>query len=687
MSLDKFPLVDLFGEQSLPPKKLLRRVAGDNVKKQGRSALKTTVRCSKEVADKVRGAREEIVRKGGLPSNYHVCSSINDLGQIAREITIHKRLDWDTETSGLRPWKDSLYCVSIYVNGQAYLINFEHPLLPQISRETFKSQLGEFFADDTVVKGGFNVKFDGHFLEEQAGVKMGYMHHDAGQALWLTHENIMSVKGRNRLKPLCERFLGISGASYDDAFGLQAWITIDPLVASFYALKDAELHYKLNTFAGGLLDEAPTLRRLYDNLEMPALNHYFETERVGLPVDVDFLPELDIKLSAEIEKLRNEMDRLSLSVLKPPALAPNWGSDEEVAHYLFDTLELRQVKQRSTDKAVLDILKDRNPIIPLLQRYRTQTKLKSAFIDSLPQFIVDGWVHPSFKPTGSTTGRSACSDPNMLQIPAKGEGAIIRQMFISPPGFFMVSKDYSGQELCIQASMTGDVALIKLISDGGDFYSEAAAIFYGGTAADYTKYGEKAKFRNKAKGAILAMSYGAGGAKVAEVFGCDVRKAYDFIENFFKKFPGLKKWQKRQVELAKAHGFVETILGRRRHLDYSNPNLEKFQIAEMDRFCINSPIQGSASDQIKLAMILGARHFKAKGYKSRVLFPIHDEVLYLINEDEFYNTNIMQEIDHIMINAVALKVPLTISTEIYSSWGKKVKFPSDDSDTDIAPAA
>jgi DNA polymerase-1 len=676
VSLDAIPLLDLPGDVP-PPRKFFGTDQEKKKPKPGPRALKTTTKTTPAIAEKVRLARKEILDGGGLPEHYIVCETTNDLGAVAHAIATHKAFDFDCETAGLNPWKDSLYCVSIWVGGKSYLINFEHPLLPKIERSLFCRLLGSYFSDPSVRRRGFNIKFDGHFIEEQLGLAFGDIHGDAGTALWLTNEAVMGSRGENKLKPLCNRFLGLKGVSYDEAFGLQAWITIDPLVASYYACKDAELHYQLNNFAEGLLEGTP-LKKLYHNLEIPILDLYFETEREGFPVDVTFLPKLDDKLTAEIASLRNSMDALAMSVPGVEA-PPNWDSNDELPEFLFKELRLPRIKQNSTDRKVLERLQDKHPIIKLLMRYRKLFKQKTAFVDALAIFIHNGKIHPSFKGIGSDTGRGACSEPNMLQIPARGEGAVIRQLFLPDfdGEFYWVSKDYSGQELGLQAFMSGDETLKNLIREGRDFYSEATAVYYGGVSADYDKHGPNSSKRDKGKQVILAMSYGAQAGKVAEVFGCDYRRGQQFIDDFYRRFAGLKRMQEQFVKQAKKQGYVETILGRRRHLDFNDTMLERFQKLAMERYAVNSPIQGSATDQIKLAGINIRKHFREKGYKSRVLFSIHDEWILKIHKDEMFETFIMQEVDALMKSAIPMDIPVTISTEIYDRWGHVVKFEDD----------
>ncbi|MFZ1075302.1 MAG: DNA polymerase [Minisyncoccia bacterium] len=634
---------------------------------QGRR-LNTRVKTTKGIAEKVASARKAVVEAGGLPANYIVCNDVRDLGQIAREISTHRKFDFDTETSGLNAWRDEIYCVSIWVNGKSYLINFAHPLLPQIDISVFRQQLGSYFSDDSIVKRSFNLSFDAHFIEEQAGIPFGYLHYDPGVAMWLLDENYMGVKGSGRLKAICERFLNFeAGGSYDEQFGKTAWIVIDPLVASYYACKDAELHYRLAEWTEAELKKVPALYKLAHDLEMPVQNILYETEREGIPIDETEIASIAASLTEDIDALCNEMNAL---VLAQGHVPPTWSKEDDVNAYLFDTLHLRKVKGMSVDREVLAELQEDHPVIPLLMKWRKKYKLKTAFIDALPQFIIDGKIHCQFRVTGSKTGRGSCNNPNLYQMPTKGEGMRVRNAFLAPEGTFYVSKDYSGQELRLQAGMSNDQALIDVIINDKDFYSVCTAIFFGGTDADYTKHGKGQKERDLGKRAVLAMSYGAMAAKLASIFKSTRDKAQDFIDGFNRKFYGLANFHKQNIKKCKRVGYVETILGRRRHLDYNAPGLQKFDEFALDRQVANSPIQGSAADQIKLAMRECDRHFKRKGYKARVLFPIHDEILFRIPQDELLETMILQEIDQIMVSVLNLPIPFTTSTEIYRRWGK-----------------
>jgi DNA polymerase-1 len=219
--------------------------------------------------------------------------------------------------------------------------------------------------------------------------------------------------------------------------------------------------------------------------------------------------------------------------------------------------------------------------------------------------------------------------------------------------------------------LSGDILLKEIVVSGGDIYSETAAVFYGGTAADYTKSGPRKKERDKGKMAVLALSYGASEFKIAEIFECRVDRAKQFITDFFKRFSGLKKLIDQTILFAKKHGYVQTVLGRRRPAQYK-PSLSPREIAALDRLCANSPIQGSAADQIKLAIVLCDRHLKAKGYKSRVITGIHDEILFRVWAEEWDTTSLPDELSYIMEHCLEFPgIPMKTSTEVFPErWGE-----------------
>lgn len=645
--------------------------------KSGKAPLKTKTKTSAKIAASVAAAKQAILEDGGLPENYVVVKELSDLGRIAREISKAKAFSFDTEGSGLDPWRDHIYCISLWVKDTGYLINFEHPLLPQIGKDNFVTQLGEFFNRPDIKRKGFNTKYDGHMIEENMeGILIPGFAWDGYVGSWLI--NTGEPLGQRSLKPLCEKYLNFNaGGKYNEQFGKQAWITIDPLVASYYAIKDAWMHDELCKWQEKTLKKQPRVLFLMDNMDMPVHNKLYEVEREGIDIDLEFLQQKAPELAARIEDIRNKMDALAIGAGFTP---PNWGSDDELPVFLFDTLKLTRIKGNSTDKEVLDALEGEHELIPLIRDWRALTKVQSGFMEPLQSLIApDGKLHPIFKGIGSDTTRMTCENPNLFQMPGRGEGAFIRNAFPAGDGYFLVSMDFSGQELRIQACQ--DRELEKIILEDRDYYSEVTAIAFGGTGADYPKHGGdpvKMDLRNKrGKPAVLALGFGAQAAKLASIFKWVKPKAQKFIDDYFRRFWGLKQFNDEQIKLSKKNGFVETILGHRKHLDYNrNPDTLPVplhvHVAGLERQAQNAPIQGSAADQTKAAYLLTDRHLKDRYPRSKVLFPIHDELIFRIHREDLLTTTILQELDHIMINAIPFRVPHKTSTEIYERWGTAI---------------
>lgn len=640
---------------------------GEEAPKKKRGGLKTVVKTSEKIATKIAEVRKSIK----WPTNYYVIKDVSGLGKLAREISNAKAFGWDTETSGLEPFDgDKAYCVSFWVNDQGYLVNFDHPLLPQIDRATFASLIGPYFNDPTIKQYTFNHAFDRDFLETDLDIRTGPVYIDGGEAMWVIDENWMGGPKNNRkLKPMCEHFLGIPGDPYEEMVGKTAWIVVDPLVASWYAIGDAEKHWKLGQWADNELAKEPELFKLYHELEQPCGEVYYQSHLRGIEVDIKYLrEELAPAIAAEITDIRDNMEALvSWQNIE-------WEKPDVVGALLFDTLKLPKIKGYSTDKTVLEELSDKHKLIPLLLKYRQLTKLESAFIKPLLNKGAKGRVHAGFRVTGAATGRSSSSNPNVHQMPSKEDagGDKVRKAFLAPEGYRFVSKDFDSQELRIQAGLSKDQLLISILEKGEKVYAWAAAIFWGGLATDYKKSGSTKPKYDKGKQAVLALTYGAQESKLGQIFECPNPRARQFIKDFYQRFSGLGRYQQTQISSAKKRGYVKTVLGRRRRLDFHG-NLNRGESNALERLAINAPIQGSAADQTKLAVVLCDRHFRRRGYKSYVVMSIHDEIVFAIHEDEFLNTTILQEIDLIMTTCIPqFGITFATTTEVYArQWGVK----------------
>lgn len=587
-----------------------------------------------------------------MPGGYYVAAdNPRDLEDCARLITSNGYLCFDTETdTGMNAWAStaSIQCISIYCRPITYLFNFEHPGIPQTSKDEFKKILGPYFSDPNIKRVGFNLSYDYHYLEETLGIPCGEMYWDSSVGIWLLHENEISKK----LKDLSGKYLGISGVTYEELFKKTEWKDADPTVAAYYALKDAELHWKMFEWQLAEIQKNPDLERLMFEIEMPTQNLYYKTEREGLLVDVDYLVN---KVGKE---LREELDNVEIMLQNMGVPKDvNLDSPLQVANFLFDTLGLPEIKGRSTNEEVLEKLKSHTAIAEVLLERRGLVKLLNTYVDAINIRTVGGRIHPSFRAIGTETGRSTSNNPNLQNIPTRS-GPLIRKAFLAPQDYFIVSKDFSGQELRIQAHFAREIGI-----DFDHFYDEVAAVFFGGVASDYSKHGPKKDKRDLAKIAVLALSYGANAYKLALVLGCNEARAQALLTNFYAKYPGFKEYQRRVIAFAKNRGYVQTILGRKKHADF-NRQLSRGQRAALERETINGPVQGSAADQTKKAFVEVARFLADRQYKSRVLLTIHDEIILLAHKDE-WTQELSDEIDQIMVNAIPFRVPMKVSTTVY----------------------
>ena len=405
------------------------------------------------------------------------------------------------------------------------------------------------------------------------------------------------------------------------------------------------------------------LHKLMYELEMPVANIYYESEREGIAIDEEYLTkELGPQLDVDIMACQLRLETMGM---------PDWvdlNSPQLVSKYLFEYLKLPNYKDGSTGHDVLVELQSEHDAVEHILEHRELTKLKSAFVDSLAQRIHAGRIHFSIRTIGSETGRVSMANPNLLQMPAKA-GPIVRRAFLTDPDYIMVSKDLSGQELRIQASFSGDRRLHEIIRDGLDLYAESAHVFFG-TPLEQLKKGNPE--RDLGKKCVLAQNYGARARKIASIFKCPIEKAQKYLDDWDRRFAGYSRWRDRTVAAARTKGYVETILGRRRWLDFRRPGITKFEEFKLERQAVNTPIQGSAADQIKLAFLLCYRYFKEREMKSRPFITIHDEIIFKIHRDE-WNEQLNEDLDYIICNCIDFGISMLTETEVYPHrWGEAI---------------
>lgn len=405
------------------------------------------------------------------------------------------------------------------------------------------------------------------------------------------------------------------------------------------------------------------LADLYRDVELPLIGVLARMEQTGVAVDVPYLQELSRELYERITHVeRGIYDSVGHEF--------NIGSPQQLATILFEELKLPQAKRTATGRAstaaeVLNTLKGTHLIIDLILEHRELTKLKSTYVDALPLLVhpETGRVHTTFNQTVAVTGRLSSSDPNLQNIPIRTElGRRVRRAFIAPdPGWKLVSADYSQIELRIQAHLTQDPKLIEAFLSGEDVHRATAAALHGVAIDEVTS-----EMRGIAKTANFAMMYGVSPFGLAEQTGLSHHDAAEFIRRYFDRFQGVEVFQKRLVKEARENGYVTTLLGRKRFIPELRSSVYAVRAAG-ERMAVNAPVQGTASDIIKAAMVRLASYLAEQGMRSRMLLQVHDELLFEAPDEEVEPLKAAAK--EIMEGAIELSVPVVVDFRIAQNWG------------------
>ncbi len=410
------------------------------------------------------------------------------------------------------------------------------------------------------------------------------------------------------------------------------------------------------------------LDNLLLNVEMPLVPVLVDIERTGVKVDVAFLRHMSTELTARVRKLEREIQEIA-------GIAFNVNSTQQLSDILFGKLGLpteglkkTQSGAYSTAADVLEGLRGRHEIVDLILEQRQLTKLLGTYVDALPGLVNTrtGRVHTSFNQAGAETGRLSSSNPNLQNIPIRSDiGREIRKAFIAEPGFVLLSADYSQVELRILAHITQDQYMLAAFARGEDIHASAAAKVYGVPISQVTK-----EQRAVAKMMNFATSYGVTAFGLAQRTGLSRSEAGDFMNRYFATYPGVKKYIEETTALARRQGYVETLLGRRRYFPVLKTTATSAQAYNMrqaaERAAINHPIQGSAADIIKMAMIALHRRLKDEGYKARMILQVHDELVLETPEGELQRVAAI--VKETMEGAYQLDAPLRVDMEYGSNW-------------------
>ena len=600
---------------------------------------------------------------------------LDDVGRVAGVIAEIRRaplVALDVETSSLDPMRAELIGLSLAgAPGRSWYLPFAHVApdgelagdapprnLPPLGSAPL-APLRELLADSAVPKAGHNIKYDWIVLR-RAGVELAGVAYDTALASFVLDPGRRS----HALDDLAREVLGTELRTYADVAGKgrteRPFATVPVAAAARYCCDDSETVLRLReAFAAELEDHK--LRPLLEGIEVPLLAVLADMEWAGVLVDRELLADLSRRFATELSDLEREIHQAA-------GVDFNINSTPQLRTVLFDKLQLPVLKKTktgaSTDYEVLEQLAAMGHEVPrLLIEYRELSKLKSTYVDALPAYInpSTGRVHTSFNPVGASTGRLSSSDPNLQNIPVRTErGEAIRRAFVAPPGAVLLTADYSQIELRLLAHLSGDPAFVAAFGQGGDIHRQTAAVIFGVPQEQVT-----AEMRARAKTINFATIYGQGPFALARQLGITQDEARAFIQEYFRRFAGVRAWLDRTVAEARERGYVETLFGRRRYvpeLKDKNFNIRAFG----ERTATNSPLQGSAADLIKIAMIRIHAALRERRLATRMVLQVHDELVFEVPSAETETASTL--VKRHMEEAAKLSVPLVVSVGIGSNW-------------------
>jgi DNA polymerase-1 len=569
----------------------------------------------------------------------------------------------DTETTGLNPMQAELVGISFATQaGVAAYLPLAHRYAgapEQLDRAAALDKLRPVLENTTPKIVGQHLKYDRHIFANH-GIRLAGIVDDT-----LLQSYVLEAHQSHELGNLATRHLGLATLSYDDVTGKgAARIGFEEVAierASEYAAEDADVTLRVRDALAPAIAASGPLDFVYRQIELPVAEILFRMERNGILLDRQLLAVQ----SGELGKKMLELEQRAYQEAGQPF---NLGSPKQIGDILFTQKGLPVIKKTpggapSTDEDTLEQLALDHPIARAILDYRGMAKLKSTYTDKLPQMIDPrtGRVHTSYSQATAVTGRLASSEPNLQNIPARtAEGRRIREAFIAPPGHVLVSADYSQIELRIMAHLSDDAGLLTAFAEGRDIHTATAAEVFGVPLDEVI-----ADQRRMAKVINFGLIYGMSAFGLAAQLNLERSAAQAYIDRYFARYPGVADYMQRTREAARSQGYVETVFGRRLYLPEINANnQQRRQGAE--RAAINAPMQGTAADLIKLAMIAVQGWLDAEGLASKLLLQVHDELILEVPEAEL--DQVRAELPARMCNVAELKVPLLVGVGTGPNW-------------------
>lgn len=596
--------------------------------------------------------------------NYMLIQNTTDLKKWINQIKKEKLFSIDTETTSLEVMNAKLVGISISLKkGEAAYIPVNHMGAAeneQINEDEVIDLFKPILEDGSITKIGQNIKYDAHIFLN-LGIKMHGINEDTMLMSYVINSN--ESHGMNKLS---QKYLGHDCISYESLVGSGVkQLSFDQINindALDYAAEDADVTFQLYHVLKDQLKKEKKLLAIYEKFEIPSMKTLIEIERNGVLIDASLLNQQSQKIGEELINIENKAFELAGQPF-------NLASPKQLREILFEKLQIKPLKKTptgtpSTSEEVLQELAKDYPLPKILLEYRTLAKLKSTYTDKLPLMINQstGRIHTSYNQAVAVTGRLASSDPNLQNIPIKSpEGRKIREAFIAKPDFSILSADYSQIELRILAHLSKDSGLIQAFKDNKDIHTITASEIFNTKIEKITS-----EQRRYAKIINFGLIYGMGAFGLAKNLNITRGDAQNYIQEYFNKYPTVLQYMEESKQFAREHGYVETYFGRRLWLPEINSS-NGLRKAGAERAAINAPMQGTAADLIKLAMIEVQQWIHANSnLKGQMIMQVHDELVF-----EVPNTEVdifIKEIPQIMQNVAKLDIPLTVEINAGKNW-------------------
>lgn len=593
------------------------------------------------------------------PHKYNLVQTEKEVNELVKLLSESSSYCFDTETTGLNPLTAELVGVAFSVKAsEGYYVPISE------TREEALKQLEPFksiFTDEKKEVIAQNLKYD-YLILDQYGIELKGKFFDTMVAHYLLQpdqKHGMDILAENYLqyqpKPI-EELIGKKGKNQGNMRD------VDLELVKEYAAEDADITFQLKKlFDKELSDDATRL--LFDTMEMPLIPVLAKMEKEGINLDTKTLAEFSLELGKSIDQLNKEIIELATTDF-------NVDSPKQLGQVLFEVLEIdakakkTKTGQYSTSEETLQKISSKHEIIPKVLEYRSLKKLKSTYVDSLPELVNENSkrIHTTYMQTVAATGRLSSNSPNLQNIPIRTEkGREIRKAFIPRnEDYQLLAADYSQIELRIIAALSGDESMIEAFKNGTDIHSVTASKVFDVPLEEVDR-----DMRSKAKTVNFGIIYGISAFGLSQRINISRKEAKEIIDNYFEKYPKIKTYMDDSIQFARDNGYVETIKKRRRYLkDINGRNAIMRGFAE--RNAINAPIQGSAADIIKLAMISIDQEFNTRNLKSKMLLQVHDELVFDAHKDEL--ELIKPIIKEKMEQAVNLAVPLTVEMDVAENW-------------------